>query len=103
MRDRQTLWNQVEANEKRKDSQLARELEIGLPVELTHAENVDLVRDYLKTHFVSKGMVADFSVHEDDPNNPHAHVLLPMREVTPDGFAHTFQTWTPKPNLLKCP
>ena len=55
--------------------QLARELEIGLPIELTHGENVELVRDYVKTHFVSKGMVADFSIHEDDPNNPHAHVF----------------------------
>ena len=66
--DRQTLWNQVEANEKRKDSQLARELEIGLPVELTHGENVELVRDYVKKHFVAKGMIADFSIHEDDPH-----------------------------------
>ena len=73
--DRQTLWNTVEATEKRKDSQLAREIEIGLPVELTHNENVELIREYVKSQFVSKGMIADFSIHEDDPNNPHAHVL----------------------------
>jgi Ti-type conjugative transfer relaxase TraA len=99
--DRQTLWNQVDANEKRKDSQLARELEIGLPVELTHGENVELVRDYLKKHFVSKGMVADFSVHEDDPNNPHAHVLLTMREMTPEGFGPKVRAWNAKADLLK--
>ena len=101
MRDRQTLWNAVEQNEKRKDSQLARELEIGLPIELTHAENVELVRDYVNTHFVSKGMVADFSVHEDDPGNPHAHVLLTMREVTPEGFGPKVRSWNAKADLLK--
>jgi Ti-type conjugative transfer relaxase TraA len=99
--DRQTLWNQVEANEKRKDSQLARELEIGLPVELTHGENVELVRDYVKKHFVAKGMIADFSIHEDDPNNPHAHVLLTMREVTEEGFGKKVRSWNAKADLLQ--
>jgi Ti-type conjugative transfer relaxase TraA len=100
MADRQTLWNQVEQHETRKDSQLARELEIGLPIELTHTENVELMRDYLKTHFVSKGMVADFSIHEDDPNNPHAHALLTMREVTAEGFGPKVRTWNAKADLL---
>ena len=98
--DRETLWNAVEAKESRKDSQLARELEIGLPVELTHDENVALLRDYLKTHFVSKGMIADFSVHEDDPANPHAHVLLTMREVTVEGFGQKVRDWNAKADLL---
>ncbi len=101
MADRQTLWNQVELCEKRKDSQLARELEIGLPIELTHAENVALVRDYVQKHFVAKGMVADFSIHEDDPNNPHAHVLLTMREVSEKGFGQKVRSWNAKADLLK--
>ena len=99
--DRQTLWNQVEANEKRKDSQLARELEVGLPVELTHGENVELVRDYVKKHFVAKGMIADFSIHEDDPNNPHAHILLTMREVSEEGFGKKVRSWNAKADLLQ--
>ena len=101
MADRQRLWNQVEATEKRKDAQLARELEIGLPLELTHDENVELMRDFVRTHFVAKGMVADFSVHEDDPNNPHAHVLLTMREVTAEGFGKKVRSWNAKADLLK--
>jgi Ti-type conjugative transfer relaxase TraA len=101
MRDREILWNAVEATEKRKDSQLARELEIGLPIELTHMENVELVRDYVQKHFVEKGMVADFSIHEDDPNNPHAHVLLTMREVTAEGFGSKVRSWNAKADLLK--
>lgn len=101
MRDRQTLWNSVEQTEKRRDSQLARELEIGLPIELTHNENVDLVRDYVQKHFVENGMVADFSIHEDDPNNPHAHVLLTMREVNEKGFGAKVRSWNAKADLLK--
>ncbi len=99
--NRETLWNQVEAHEKRKDSQLARELEIGLPIELNHEENVELVRDYVKKHFVSKGMIADFSIHEDDPNNPHAHILLTMREVNEAGFGKKVRSWNAKRDLLK--
>jgi len=99
--DRQTLWNQVEAHEKRKDAQLAREIEIGLPVELTHDENVALVRDYVKTNFVDKGMVADFSIHEDDPGNPHAHILLTMRKVGEKGFGLKARSWNAKADLVK--
>jgi Ti-type conjugative transfer relaxase TraA len=99
--DRQTLWNAVESIEKRKDSQLARELEIALPIELKHDENVELVRDYVKTHFVAKGMIADFSIHEDDPNNPHAHILLTMRAVNESGFGKKVRSWNAKADLYK--
>jgi len=101
MADRQRLWNRVEATERRKDAQLARELEIGLPLELTHEENVELVRDYVRQNFVARGMVVDLSVHEDDPNNPHAHVLLTMREVTAEGFGRKVRSWNAKADLLK--
>jgi Ti-type conjugative transfer relaxase TraA len=98
--DRQTLWNTVEATEKRKDAQLAREIEIGLPVELKHNENVELMREYAKSQFVSKGMIADFSIHEDDANNPHAHVLLTMRSITEQGFGEKDRSWNAKGELL---
>jgi len=98
--DRQILWNTVELFEKRKDAQLAREIEIGLPVELTHAENVELLREYVKSQFVAKGMVADFSIHEDDPGNPHAHVLLTMRSITEQGFGEKDRSWNAKNELL---
>jgi len=68
-----------------------------LPVELTHGENVELVRDYVKKHFVAKGMIADFSIHEDDPNNPHAHILLTMREVSEEGFGKRSDPGMPRP------
>jgi Ti-type conjugative transfer relaxase TraA len=98
--DRQTLWNRVEAGERRKDSQLARALEIGLPVELSHMESVALVRDYLAQEFVSKGMIADFCIRRNDPNNPYVHVLLTLREATPLGFGPKMRHWNRKSNLL---
>lgn len=98
--DRQALWNAVEAAETRKDAQLAREIELGLPVELTHEENVELVREYVKSQFVARGMIADFSVHEDDPDNPHAHVLLTTRSITEQGFGAKERSWNAKRELL---
>jgi Ti-type conjugative transfer relaxase TraA len=99
--DREMLWNRVEAGERRKDSQLARAIDIGLPVELSHAENVALVRDYIAQEFVSKGMIADFSIRWNDLNNPYAQVLLTLREVTPSGFGPKMRHWNRKANLIE--
>lgn len=85
MKDRQTLWGKVELQENRKDSQLARELEVALPLELTPQENIALLRQYCRTNIVDKGMVADICIH-DAPGNPHAHILISLREITPNGF-----------------
>lgn len=85
--DRSKLWNSAEAAENRKDAQIAREVEVALPKELSREAQINLVRDYLKSEFVSKGMVADFSIHQPSasPANPHAHIMLSMRELTADG------------------
>ncbi len=98
--DRQALWNRVEAGERRKDSQLARAIDIGLPVELSHPQSVALVRDYLAQEFVSKGMIADFCIRRSDPNNPYVQVLLTLREATPLGFGPKMRQWNRKSNLL---
>jgi ATP-dependent exoDNAse (exonuclease V) alpha subunit len=95
------LWNRVEAGEHRKDSQLARAIEIGLPVELSHAESVALVRDYIAQEFVSKGMIADFSICRHDPNNPYAQILLTLREATPSGFGPKMRHWNRKASLIE--
>jgi Ti-type conjugative transfer relaxase TraA len=98
--DRSRLWNAVEATEKRKDSQLAREVEVGLPIELGKAEQEALLREYVQREFVSKGMVADFSIHRDDENNPHAHILLTMRSVTKEGFGPKMRGWNERAKLM---
>jgi Ti-type conjugative transfer relaxase TraA len=99
--DREALWNRVEAGERRTDSQLARAIDIGLPVELSEAENVELVRDYIAQEFVSKGMIADFCIRRNDAGNPYAQILLTLREATPAGFGPKMRHWNRKSNLLE--
>ena len=94
--DRETLWNAVEANEKTKDSQLAREFIAALPVELERSEWVGLVSEFIQENFVSDGMCADVAIHNTDGQNPHAHILLTMRPLNEDG---TWQYKTEKEYL----
>ena len=83
--DRAVLWNAVEKIEKAKNAQLAREIEIALPVELTLLQSRSLVREYCKRHFVSAGMCADICIHDTGGGNPHAHILLTMRPIDNNG------------------
>ena len=89
-KDRAVLWNAVEKIEKAKNSQLAREIEIALPVELNYMQNLNLVREYVRKNYVDKGMCADFSIHDIETENPHVHVLLTMRPFNED------RTWGTK-------
>ena len=82
--DRSILWNSVEQIEKSKDSQLARDLEISLPIELSKSEQIELARAYIRDTFVSAGMCADFSFH-DKEGNPHIHILLTVRPLKENG------------------
>jgi Ti-type conjugative transfer relaxase TraA len=100
VRDRERLWNEVERVERRKDAQLAREIEIALPVELTKDQQIALMRDFSQRAFVAKGMVADFALHLDNPQNPHAHLLLTTRDLTPEGFGLKRRDWNAKTELL---
>jgi len=98
--DRQRLWNEVEAAENRKDAQVAREVEVGLPIELSKSEQIELLRDFVKREFVARGMVADFSLHLDNPENPHAHILLTTRDITDDGFGQKNRDWNDRAELM---
>ena len=97
MRDRAALWNAVEMGEKRKDAQVAREVQLALPHELTTAQQVELVREFVAEAFIAHGMVADVAIHapdwESDERNTHAHILLTMREVAGDGFGPKAREW----------
>ena len=92
MHDREQLWNAVEAGEKRYDAQVAREVEFALPEELKDFEAIGLAREFVEREFVACGMVADLNIHCDE-GNPHAHVMLTMREVTPEGFGQKVRQW----------
>ena len=98
--DREQLWNRVEAAERRKDSQLARAIEISLPVELDSAQCIELLREYVRAEFVSKGMVADMCIRRTRLDNPNAYVLLTLRQATAAGFGPKMRQWNRKSNLL---
>lgn len=83
--ERKTLWNSVELFEKPKDAQLARDIEIALPVEFDRNSQLELVRAYVNDTFVSVGMCADFALHDKGDGNPHAHILLTLRPLKEDG------------------
>ncbi len=95
--DRERLWNGVEFFEKRKDAQLAREIEFAIPRELNQSDGIELARDFVREEFVSRGMIADFAVHwdigADGMAKPHAHVMLTMRSVDENGFGAKVREW----------
>jgi Ti-type conjugative transfer relaxase TraA len=95
--DREKLWNEVEAAEKRIDAQLAREIEFAIPRELTKEQGIELARDFVREEFVDRGMIADLNVHwdvgADGLAKPHAHVMLTMREVGEAGFGGKNRDW----------
>ena len=83
--DRSTLWNAVEQIEKQHNAQLAREIEVSIPKEIpTHLWRRMMI-DFCNSNFVSKGMIADLSIHNKDPNNPHCHIMLTMRPIDKKG------------------
>ncbi len=81
----EALWNAVDAFETRADAQLARELIIALPEELTRSENIALVREFVRDNLTSKGMIADWVYHDKD-GNPHIHLMTTLRPLTEEGF-----------------
>ena len=94
---REILWNEVQKIEKQADAQMAREIEVALPVELSREEQLELVRKYVKENFTDTGMCADVAIHEKEVDgktvihqNPHAHILLTTRAFKEDG------SWAPK-------
>ena len=94
--DREQLWNAVEETEKTKDSRLAREFVVALPVELDKDSNISLLQDFIQKNFVDMGMCADFAIHDTDGHNPHAHILLTVRPLNENG---TWQYKTEKEYL----
>ncbi|MDR6758732.1 Ti-type conjugative transfer relaxase TraA [Mycoplana sp. BE70] len=81
----EAFWNRVEDFEKRSDAQLAKDVTIALPIELSAEQNIELVRDFVARHITSQGVVADWVFH-DAPGNPHIHLMTTLRPLTEDGF-----------------
>lgn len=84
-KDRQELWNDVEAFEQNSNSRFYREITVALPRELDHNQQIALARDYIKNSFVDDGMCADFAIHDKSDGNPHLHIMLTTRPLDKDG------------------
>ena len=100
LKDRSTLWNTVEKRENRKDAQLAREIEIALPLELTLEKQINLVEEFAQKNFVDHGMIADINIHSSE-KNPHAHIMLTTREIDKNGFGSKNRNWNKKENVFE--
>ena len=83
--DREKLWNAVEEVETAKDSRLAREFVVALPIELSRGQQIELLQDFIREQFVSDGMCTDAAIHDTDGHNPHAHILLTVRPLDERG------------------
>ncbi|HBM90462.1 MAG TPA: hypothetical protein DD400_01080 [Rhodospirillaceae bacterium] len=103
-KDRGTLWGAVEKSETRKNSRLAKEIEIALPHELTDKQREYLVKDFVRENFMRKGLIADVSIHapskEGDARNHHAHILLTTREIGKEKFEKKLRDLDTRPQLL---
>ncbi|MFJ1259010.1 MobQ family relaxase [Cupriavidus sp. CuC1] len=88
--DRATVWNAAEQAEMRKNSTVAREFEVALPMELSAAERRRLAHDFARELVARHGCAADVAIHapgkEGDNRNHHAHILCSTRRLTPVGF-----------------
>ncbi len=84
-KDREQLWNDVEEVETAKDSRLAREFVVALPIEMSRQEQIELLHEFIREQFVSDGMCADAAIHDTDGHNPHAHILLTVRPLDEQG------------------
>jgi len=86
-KERSVLWNAVEENEKTKDSRLAREFVVALPIELNETQWEKLLSDFISGTFVDDGMCADVAIHDPYPpgHNPHAHIMLTVRPLDEKG------------------
>ena len=86
--DRSTLWNEVEASERRADAQLCRETVFAVPHELTREQQIEFCREVVQNLYVSRGMVADWALHDaaSDGHNIHCHVMTPLRSCDESGF-----------------
>lgn len=97
--DSETLWNAVEASEKRKDARLAKEFKIALPAELIPEQNIELTAVFVLEHFTKQGIITDVVIHDINGHNPHIHIMGTTREVLSTGFGKKIREWD-KPETL---
>lgn len=93
IKDSTALWNEVESVERQHNGQTARYFDVAIPAELTNDDKKKLVLEYCQKNFVEKGMIADIAFHDLDSDNPHAHVMLTLKTIGPEGFGKKERSW----------
>ena len=80
------LWNKVDLSARRRDARLAKSIVAAVTRDIPPGMRPALLEAFV-TPFVALGCVADIAIHEDGTgHNPHVHVLLTTRRLSPDGF-----------------
>ncbi|EBS2691520.1 MobA/MobL family protein [Salmonella enterica subsp. enterica serovar Newport] len=93
VKDSTALWNEVERVERQNNGQTARYFDVAIPAELNNDDKKRLVLEYCQKNFVDKGMIADIAFHDLDSDNPHAHVMLTLKTIGPEGFGKKERSW----------
>lgn len=93
VKDSTALWNEVESVERQQNGQTARYFDVAIPAELNNDDKKRLVLEYCQKNFVEKGMIADIAFHDLDSDNPHAHVMLTLKTIGPEGFGKKERSW----------
>lgn len=93
VKDSTALWNEVERVERQQNGQTARYFDVAIPAELNNDDKKKLVLEYCQKNFVDKGMIADIAFHDLDSDNPHAHVMLTLKTIGPEGFGKKERSW----------
>lgn len=93
VKDSTALWNEVERVERQNNGQTARYFDVAIPTELNNDDKKKLVLEYCQKNFVEKGMIADIVFHDLDSDNPHAHVMLTLKTIGPEGFGKKERSW----------
>lgn len=93
VKDSTVLWNEVERVERQNNGQTSRYFDVAIPAELNNDDKKKLVLEYCQKNFVDKGMIADIVFHDLDSDNPHAHVMLTLKTIGPEGFGKKERSW----------
>lgn len=93
VKDSTALWNEVERVERQSNGQTSRYFDVAIPAELNNDDKKRLVHEYCQKNFVEKGMIADIAFHDLDSDNPHAHVMLTLKTIGPEGFGKKERSW----------
>ncbi|ENJ8539581.1 MobA/MobL family protein [Raoultella planticola] len=93
VKDSTALWNEVESVERQNNGQTSRYFDVAIPAELNNEDKKKLVLEYCQKNFVDKGMIADIAFHDLDSDNPHAHVMLTLKTIGPEGFGKKERSW----------